>query len=113
VTDPTSTLPIIAHARRHAERSAAIDAHGASTYNELLEASQRVAAALLTGRDDLREARIAFLLPPGVPWIATLWGIWQAGGIAVPLPISSARPELEYFIENSDRRGLWYRHIAI
>ena len=57
-----------------------------------------MAAALLAGRGDLREARVAFLLAPGVSWIATLWGIWSAGGVAVPLPLSAARPELEYFI---------------
>ena len=58
----------------------------------------RVAKALLAGRADLHEERVAFLLPPGIPWIATLWGIWQAGGIAVPLALSSARPELEYYM---------------
>ncbi|SPE17642.1 conserved hypothetical protein [Candidatus Sulfotelmatomonas gaucii] len=58
----------------------------------------RVAKALLAGRADLHEERVAFLLPPGIPWIATLWGIWQAGGIAVPLALGSARPELEHYI---------------
>jgi len=53
---------------------------------------------LLAGRADLHEERVAFLLPPGIPWIATLWGIWQAGGIAVPLALGSARPELEHYI---------------
>ncbi len=58
----------------------------------------RVAKALLAGRADLGEERVAFLLPPGIPWIATLWGIWRAGGIAVPLAPGSARPELEYYL---------------
>ncbi len=57
-----------------------------------------VAKALLAGRADLLGERVAFLLPPGIPWIATLWGIWRAGGVAVPLALSSARPELEYYI---------------
>lgn len=93
-------LPVIAHARRHAGRVAAIDSHGASTYDELLAVSERVAAALLAGRNDLREQRIAFLLPPGISWIAALWGIWRAGGIAVPLTLSSTRPELEYCLND-------------
>ena len=77
------------------------DAAGSHTYGEVLESSSRIAAALLGGRDDLREERIAFLLPPGVQWVATLWGIWRAGGVAVPLALQSTRPELEYFLADT------------
>ena len=80
---------------------AIVDAHGNHTYGELLQASSRIAAALLAGRDDLREERIAFLLPPGLPWVATLWGIWRAGGVAVPLALQSTRPELEYVLADT------------
>ena len=104
--DPTNPLPIVVHARRHGQRIAAIDAERAITYNELLDASARVAAALLAGRNDLGEARVGFLLAPGVRWIVTLWGIWRAGGIAVPLPLSAARPELEYFIGDTGASAL-------
>ena len=91
-------LPMIAQAQSHKGRIAAVDTLGTCTYNELLDASMHVAKALLAGRADLHEKRVAFLLQPGIPWIATLWGIWRAGGIAVPLALSSARPELEYYI---------------
>ena len=37
---------------------------------------------------------MAFLITPGFPWVAVQWGIWQAGGIAVPLPLNSTKPEL-------------------
>ena len=33
--------------------------------------------------------------------MATQWGIWRAGGVAVPLPLNSPRPELEYFVDDS------------
>jgi malonyl-CoA/methylmalonyl-CoA synthetase len=78
-----------------------VDAQGAFTYDDLLDASSRVAAALLAGRDDLQEERIAFLVTPGFPWVAMQWGIWRAGGIAVPLPLNSTRPELEYLIDDT------------
>ena len=68
----------------------------------------RVAKALLAGRADLREERVAFLLPPGIPWIATLWGIWRAGGIAVPLALSSARPELEYYMDDAGASAIFF-----
>ena len=64
---------------------------GAFTYNDLLDASSRVATALLAGREDLQEERVAFLVTPGFPWVAAQWGIWRAGGVAVPLPLNSTR----------------------
>jgi malonyl-CoA/methylmalonyl-CoA synthetase len=67
----------------------------------LLDASSRVASALLAGRADLHEERVAFLVTPGFPWVAVQWGIWRAGGVAVPLPLNSPRSELEYFIEDT------------
>ncbi len=98
----TSHIPLIAQAQRHEGRIAVVDSQGTftrtHTYRDLLDARSRVAAALLAGREDLYEERVAFLMTPGFPWVAVQWGIWQAGGVAVPLPLNSTRPELEYLI---------------
>ena len=88
-------------AQRHGGRTAIVDSQGSFTYDDLLEASSRVAAALLDGREDLHEERVAFLIAPGFPWVATQWGIWRAGGVAVPLPLNSAKPELEYLLDDT------------
>jgi malonyl-CoA/methylmalonyl-CoA synthetase len=101
----------MARAQRHGGRTAVVDSQGSFTYNDLLDASSRVAAALLAGRDDLqhddlKEERVAFLLTPGFPWVAAQWGIWRAGGVAVPLPLNSTRPELEYFIDDTQASTL-------
>jgi malonyl-CoA/methylmalonyl-CoA synthetase len=111
-----SRHPLIARAPQHAHRTAIVDSRGWFTYQELLDASARVATALLADRnnlrsddlhrndlhhDDLNEARVAFLTTPSFPWVATQWGIWRAGGIAVPLPLNSTRRELEYFIDDT------------
>jgi malonyl-CoA/methylmalonyl-CoA synthetase len=101
VSTGTGYLPLVAQARRHGGRIAIIDSQGSFTYNDLLEASSRVAAALLAGRADFEEERVAFLLAPGFPWLAVQWGIWRAGGVAVPLPLGSAKAELEYFVDDS------------
>lgn len=103
-----SHLPLIARAERHGERTAVVDSRGSFTYNDLLDASSRVATALLAGRDDLREERVAFLVTPGFPWVAVQWGIWRAGGIAVPLPLNSPRSELEYFIVDTQASTLLF-----
>ena len=97
----TSGIPLIAHAAPHGERTAIVDSQGSYTYSDLLDASARVATALLDGGADLREERVAFLATPGFAWVAMQWGIWRAGGIAVPLPLNSTQAELEYFVDDT------------
>jgi len=96
----TASFPIIAQCQLHGEQTAIIDGGGIYSYADLLRASSSVAAGLLAGRSDLQEERIAFTITPGFAWVATLWGIWRAGGIAVPLALNGPRPELEYFIDD-------------
>ncbi len=129
MTSSTTSLALIALAQQHGDRTAIVDAQGLFTYNDLLDASARVAAALLDGRDDLHDLndlnalnyvngltdlsdlngeRVAFLLTPGFPWVATQWGIWRAGGIAVPLPCNSAKPELEFLIDDTQASTLLF-----
>jgi malonyl-CoA/methylmalonyl-CoA synthetase len=93
-------IPLIGRAEQHSDRIAIVDRNGAHSYRELLDASARVAGALLGGSSDLEQARVAFLVEPGFPWVATQWGIWRAGGVAAPLPQGSARPELEYYVDD-------------
>jgi len=59
-------------------RLAVIGPDGTLTHAELEEAAQRVASALLDGREDLDEARVAFLVTPGCAYAATQRGIWRA-----------------------------------
>ena len=96
----------IARAHRYVEKTAIIDSAGSYSYSDLLEASGRIASALLAGRDDLGEERVAFLIAPGFRWVAVLWGIWRAGGIAVPLPLGSPSTELEYFAGDTQAAAL-------
>jgi malonyl-CoA/methylmalonyl-CoA synthetase len=84
------------------ENRVAIVAEGRSfSYGELDAASRRVAGALLSGRDDLGQARVAFLVKPGFDHVAIQRGIWRAGGVAVPLASSHPPPELEYVIRDA------------
>src|SRR6266536_568185 len=97
---PSPELPLVARARQHVDHMAIVTAEGTFTYRDLLEASSRVAACLLDGRADLGEARVAFLAPAGWPYVATQWGIWRAGGVAVPLATSHPPAELEHVIRD-------------
>ncbi len=95
-------LPLVARARAHGSRTAVIGAEGAFTYADLLEASARVAAFLLNGAADLAEARVAFRAPSTFHHVAAQWGIWRAGGVAVPLATSHPPAELEHVVSDSD-----------
>ncbi|HYX17125.1 MAG TPA: acyl-CoA synthetase, partial [Nostoc sp.] len=94
-------IPLIIRAEEHNEKTAIATTDGVFTYRDLLHTSSQIATGLLNNTEDLQEQRVAFLIPPGFEYVATQWGIWRAGGIAVPLCISHPRPELEYVITNS------------
>jgi len=93
---------LVARAQQYPDRTAIGAAEGTFTYRDLLDASARVAGGLLGGQDDLGETRVAFLVSPGFGHVATQWGIWRAGGVAVPLATSHPPPELDYVIRDSD-----------
>lgn len=98
--------PLVAAAAAFAGRTALVDPAGRHTYDDLLAAADRVAAALLerAGGDrggDLDGAPIATWIPPGAGWVAATWGIWQAGGVAVPLALAYPPPELEQALATS------------
>ena len=71
----------------------AIIADGKSySYADLHHAADQFSYTLLTGQQDLSEARVAFMVQPGFDYVRVQWGIWQAGGIVVPLCLSYPLP---------------------
>jgi malonyl-CoA/methylmalonyl-CoA synthetase len=98
----SSGIPIVERAVAHAQRLALIDDHGEMTYAQLLDASARAATCMLDGARDLDGARVAFLTPPGIDYVVAQWGIWRAGGIAVPLCTMHPPPELQYVVDDAD-----------
>ena len=93
--------PVIARAFDQARRRAIAAADGRVSYAELLVRSHRVASCLLDGDRVLAEARVAYLVAPGCAWVATQWGIWRAGGMAVPLAESHPPVELDQAIADA------------
>jgi len=95
-------LELVERARQSAARIAIIDERYAFSYKRLLADSRAVAAALLGQDSDLGEARVAYLCWPGYQYVTTQWGIWRAGGIAVPLAVSHPEAELQYCVDHSE-----------
>jgi malonyl-CoA/methylmalonyl-CoA synthetase len=80
----------------------AIQSGGKSyAYETLLNASSELAHHLMQDTPDLKEARVAFIVDPGFDYVKSLWAIWQAGGVAVPLCITHPLPALEYVLEDT------------
>ncbi len=94
-------IEAIIQASRHPD-SVAILAGGKSfTYRQLLSASEDIGTTLLLEKSDLSEARVAFMVSPGFDCVATLWGIWQSGGVAVPLCLAHPVNSLSYTLSDS------------
>ncbi|MGD8504255.1 MAG: acyl-CoA synthetase [Syntrophobacterales bacterium] len=96
-----STIPLIARAEERGERIAVIGQETLFTYRQLLDISKHVALSLLGDKKDLGEERVAFLAPRGFVYAAMQWGVWRAGGIAVPLCEIYPPAELEYVIRDA------------
>jgi len=82
-------------------RPAIVAADGTFSYDDLDDASRRVAGALLGDNEDLNQTRVAFLTAPSFAYAAVQRGIWRAGGVAVPLAVSHPPAELEYVIRDA------------
>jgi len=91
-------------ALEHSARIAVVGPEGAFTYRDLLDRSAAVASALLGGRSDLSEARVCYLMSPGFEHVAVQWGIWRAGGIAVPMATSHPPAELGRILDDAEPR---------
>jgi malonyl-CoA/methylmalonyl-CoA synthetase len=89
-------------------RIAIKEAKGDHTYEQLHEDSANISLHILDGREDLEEARIAFIVSPGYDYVAIQWGIWRAGGIAVPLCVKHPYASIKYVIEDTAAEAVIY-----
>jgi malonyl-CoA/methylmalonyl-CoA synthetase len=94
-------LKLVKNATAQAENQAIISNNQSYNYQNLLNYSHQFASILLENSVDLNETRIAFMVSPGFDYVGVQWGIWRAGGIAVPLCISYPLPSLQYVIEDT------------
>ena len=95
------SIELVARAENNRERLAIVDPETA-TYADLLAASAHVAGRLLAGVRDLENNRVVYLVGPSADHVAALWGIWRAGGVAVPLAMSHPARELAALIDDAD-----------
>lgn len=94
-------IELFQRAMQHAERTAFRDEHATASYAELLERSAALASTLLAGAADLDGERIALLVPAGAAHVIAQWGIWRAGGIAVPVNAAATTAEIEHVLHTA------------
>ena len=94
-------LQLILNSENFGDKCAILDNGEAFTYANLLSKSVQIATKLLNGETDLHQKRVAFMVSPGFDYVAFQWGIWRAGGVAVPLCITYPLPSLKYVIEDT------------
>ena len=87
-------------ARLHPHRLAVKTRKRALTYDDLNQAANRVAHALIERRGEANEP-IALLLENDAPMIAAILGVLKAGKMYVPLDISYPRASLAHILEDS------------
>ena len=92
---------LLNRAKRFVQNTAIISDAQRYSYQALLETSAQLATTLLNGKPDLLERNIAFMVEPSFDYVAVQWGIWQAGGVAVPLALSHPLPALKYTLEDT------------
>ncbi len=80
---------------------AIIDPDGEYSYQQLNDASDQWARRFLFNKADLKGDRVAYMIQPGFNYVAVQWGIWKAGGVAVPLCISYPLASLAYVLSDT------------
>ena len=93
-------MKIFEHIHSYEERVAVKSNASEFKYGYLIEKSDLIASFLLNNKQDLNEERIGLLMSPDINYICTLWGIWKAGGVAVPLSLSAKKDELKHCISD-------------
>ena len=97
-----SGIGLIDRARGFGPRAAIVSEGITYRYTDLLRASEEVAGRLLQNTGDLKEDRVAYLIPASFQYAAVQWGIWRAGGIGVPLSAGAREPELEHVLSDAE-----------
>jgi malonyl-CoA/methylmalonyl-CoA synthetase len=94
-------LQLILNSENFGDKCAILDKGEVFSYADLQSKSVQIANILLNGEADLHQKRVAFMVSPGFEYVAFQWGIWRAGGVAVPLCISYPLPSLKYVLEDT------------
>lgn len=96
-------IPILERSRLYASRTAIIDVKGTYTYADLRKQATPIAEAI-AGLAGSQPGPVLFLVPSGFSYVVLQWGIWMAGGIAVPVHTAHPADEIAYLAGDTNAR---------
>ena len=90
--------------KERTNKVALVDGFGAHTYGDLSRNSTTIAKSVKTmlGSKSNVPNKISFLCENDSKYINTLFGIWKAGQVAVPLCKAHPSQTLEYYVNDSE-----------
>jgi malonyl-CoA/methylmalonyl-CoA synthetase len=97
------SLQFFSRLQQFAERQALSDVNGTYTYAQLIQAADTVSSRL----GDVAGQPICLLYPSSFDYTAVLFGIWQSGGIAVPLCVTHPPAEWAYVLSDTRCAQVW------
>jgi len=100
-------ISIIEKSKGRGSRMAITDNTGSYSYAQLLLEARRIAAAIVH-RNGPFPGPVLFLVPSGFSYVATQWGIWLAGGIAIPVHTAHPAEEIAYLVQDTGARLFLY-----
>ncbi len=89
------------NARTFGDSVALLSGNSTYTYSKLIDRSEQIAGALLLDQSDLDESPVAYMVEPGFTYVSSQWGIWLAGGIAVPVALAHPLDSIKYILQDT------------
>lgn len=89
------------NALKFGESTALLSGSQSHTYTTLIEHSEKVASVLLENESDLNQSPVAYMVEPGLDYVVSQWGIWLAGGIAVPVALAHPLESIKYILHDT------------
>jgi len=91
---------------RHQDKIAFWEGNHSYSYSTLSAHVTKVSSWLLEDCGDLKGKRIGLMATPGIDYLCGLLGIWQAGGIAVPVCLTYPPEQINYSASDAGISGM-------
>lgn len=89
------------NAQKFGESTALLSGSQSYSYATLIDRTEKVAGILLGNQSDLSQSPVAYMVEPGFAYVSAQWGIWLAGGIAVPVALAHPLDSIKYILEDT------------
>lgn len=97
---------LIQQLNKHKEKTALREGDKSYTYRQLKDRILKVSAGLLDNSNDLDGKKFGLMANPGIEYLSGLFGIWKAGGVAVPVCLTYPPDLISYYAADAGFAGI-------